>query len=286
MRLPLVAAVCALALFGRHETPAAQQATFSVSVETVRLDALVTDRGRVVRDLAAAHFEVLDNKVPQQIEAVTFEQVPLRVTLAFDLSLSVSGDRLDHLRSAGNAVLDGLRAEDQAQLITFNQVVKRRQPYTADPSLLRTALDGLRPEGDTALYDGTFAVTTLAESGDGRNLVLLFSDGVDTASWLSAEQALTSARRANVVVYSAVVRGAPSLSFLRNLARQTGGDVIEVESTADLRGRFQGILEEFRQRYLISYTPRGVARAGWHEVTVRVKGRSATVRTRPGYQVD
>jgi VWFA-related protein len=183
-------------------------------------------------------------------------------------------------------VLDELRPEDRAQLLTFSQTVVRRQRSTSDVSLLRAALDGVRPAGDTSLYDGAFAATTLGESSDGRNLVLLFSDGVDTASWLSADQALTAARRANVVVYSAVVRGESSLTFLGDLGRLTGGDVIEVESTRDLRGRFQTILDEFRQRYLISYTPRGVERRGWHDVMVRVKGRSVDVRTRPGYQAD
>jgi VWFA-related protein len=229
---------------------------------------------------------VLDNKVPQDVEVVTFEQLPLHVTLAFDMSASVTGERLEHLRSAGNVVLDGLRPVDRAQLLTFSHAVARRQSATSEVSLLRRALEAVRPGGDTSLYDGVFAATTLGESPDGRNLVLLFSDGLDTASWLSADQALTSARRANVVVYSAVVRGGPSLRFLRDVGRQTGGDVIEVESTRDLRGRFQGILEEFRQRYVISYTPRGVADEGWHDVTVRVKSRSATVRTRPGYQAD
>lgn len=276
----------ALAMAAWPVAPWAQQATFSVSVNSVRLDVLVTDRGRAVRQLDAADFEVLDNKVPQQIDVVTFEQVPLRVTLAFDMSLSVTGERLEHLRSAGNAVLDGLHPGDMAQLLTFSHAVVRRQPSTPDVSLLRAALDEVRPAGDTALYDGAFAATTLGESSDGRNLVLLFSDGLDTASWLTADRALTSARRANVVVYSAVVRGGPSLSFLRDLGRQTGGDVIEVESTSDLRGRFQTILEEFRQRYLISYTPRGVDKGGWHNLIVRVKGRPVTVRTRPGYQAD
>jgi Ca-activated chloride channel homolog len=278
--------LCALAVAVWPEAPWAQQATFSVAVNSVRLDVLVTDRGRVVRQLNAADFEVLDNKVPQQVEVVTFEQVPLLVTMALDMSFSVSGERLEHLRSAGNVMLDGLRPEDRAQLLTFSHAVVRRQSSTSDVSLLRAALNEVKPAGDTSLYDGAFAATTLGESSDGRNLVVLFSDGVDTASWLSADQALTSARRANVVVYSAVVRGAPSLGFLRNLAGQTGGDVIEVESTQDLRGRFQAILEEFRQRYLISYTPRDVARQGWHDVVVRVKGRSVTVRTRPGYYAD
>ena len=280
------ATVCALVVMALPGAPWAQQATFSVAVDSVRLDVLVTDRGRAVRQLDAADFEVLDNKVAQQVDVVTFERIPLRVTLAFDMSLSVTGERLEHLRSAGNAVLDGLRPEDRAQLLTFSHAVVRRQPSTADVPLLRAALNEVQPEGDTALYDGAFAATTLGESSDGRNLVLLFSDGVDTASWLTADRALTSARRANVVVYSAVVRGAPSLTFLRDLGRQTGGDVIEVESTRDLRGRFQTILDEFRQRYLISYTPRGVERRGWHDVVVRVKGRSVDVRTRPGYQAD
>lgn len=279
-------ALCALAVISWRGDHWAQQATFSVAVDSVRLDVLVTDRGRVVRQLGAGDFEVLDNKMPQQVDVVTFEQVPLLVTMAFDMSSSVTGERLEHLRLAGNAVLDELRPEDRAQLLTFSQTVVRRQRSTSDVSLLRAALDGVQPAGDTSLYDGAFAATTLGESSDGRNLVLLFSDGVDTASWLSADQALTAARRANVVVYSAVVRGESSLTFLGDLGRLTGGDVIEVESTRDLRGRFQTILDEFRQRYLISYTPRGVERRGWHDVMVRVKGRSVDVRTRPGYQAD
>lgn len=289
---PLVAAtsvtavvLCSTAVLLRTGA-AAQRPTFQASVDAVRLDVLVTDRGRVVRGLTAADFEVQDNRVAQQLDVVSFEQVPLVVTLAFDLSLSVSGERLDHLRSAGRAVLDGLRTADQAELLTFGQRVVRRQARTDNMALLREALDAARPAGDTSLYDGAFAATVAGESGDGRNLVLLFSDGVDTSSWLSADQALTSARRANVVVYGATVRGAGSTAFLKDLARQTGGDVVEVESTRDLRGRFEAILSEFRQRYLISYTPRGVDRGGWHAVTVRVKGRAATVRTRPGYQVD
>ena len=67
-----------------------------------------------------ADFEVIDNKVPQQLDVVSFERAPLRVTLAFDMSVSVTGERLDHLRAAGEAVLDGLRAEDEAQLLTFS----------------------------------------------------------------------------------------------------------------------------------------------------------------------
>ena len=140
----------------------AQQATFSVAVDVVRLDALVTDGGRVVRGLGLADFEVIDNKVPQQLDVVSFERAPLHVTLAFDMSVSVTGERLDHLRGAGHAVLDGLRAEDQAQLLTFSRpgraaaAVHLRRGAAARGAR-RGAVRSAAPRSSTA----SFAATTL-----------------------------------------------------------------------------------------------------------------------------
>jgi hypothetical protein len=87
---------------------AAQQPTFSARLDVVRVDALVTDDGRIVRGLTPDQFEVLDNGVRQQVDLASFEDLPLDVVLAFDLSESLSGERLDHLRTAGRAVLGGL----------------------------------------------------------------------------------------------------------------------------------------------------------------------------------
>ena len=64
----------------------------------------------------------------------------------------------------------------------------------------------------------------------------------------------------------------------------TGGSVLEIESTRDLSQTFLRILEEFRQRYLLSFSPRGVSSTGWHRLEVRVKGRRGTVNARAGYQ--
>jgi hypothetical protein len=71
--------------------------------------------------------------------------------------------------------------------------------------------------------------------------------------------------------------------FTEELAELTGGSRIELESTRDLSATFVRILNEFRQRYLVSYTPRGVTKEGWHRLQVRVKGRRLTIRARPGY---
>jgi hypothetical protein len=79
------------------------------------------------------------------------------------------------------------------------------------------------------------------------------------------------------------VRSPTKPDFLRDLTSITSGRLLEVEKTDNLATVFVGILEEFRRRYLLSYTPRGVSSEGWHKLDVRVK-RNAVVRARPGYQ--
>jgi VWFA-related protein len=93
---------------------------------------------------------------------------------------------------------------------------------------------------------------------------------------------LDTARRSDVVVY-AVEIGQRRASFPRDLGEATGGRVFAIESTKDLSAAFSGILEEFRMRYLISYSPRGVSAGGWHRLEVRVRNRGVTVKARPGY---
>ena len=84
------------------------------------MDVLVTDRGKVVTGLGAADFEMRDNGVPQTVDLVSFQQIPLNVFLAFDVSTSVSGERLMHLQRAGHALLDRLATDDRSALLTFS----------------------------------------------------------------------------------------------------------------------------------------------------------------------
>jgi VWFA-related protein len=125
----------------------------------------------------------------------------------------------------------------------------------------------------------------IGESSAGRPLLIVFSDGVDSTSWLGSQAVVDIAKRTDAVVYSAEV-GARRSSFLGDLTSATGGRSIAIESAKDLRGTFQAILEEFRQRYLISFSPEGVTRGGWHRLEVRVRGRGLSVRARPGYLSD
>jgi|KBSSwiS6_1023812.scaffolds.fasta_scaffold02756_3 VWFA-related protein len=262
-----------------------QDPVFSSKVEAVRVDVLVTDRdkGGVVRGLQPRDFELLDNGVAQQVDLVSFEQIPLNVVLAFDMSESVSGDRLDQLRDASAKLLDGLTRDDQAGLVTFTQRVVLGSGLTKDLDAVRRHMTPLDDAGDTAVIDATYAAMMLGESDVGRGLVIVFSDGVDTASWLTPELVLNTAKRSDVVVYAVSVQSRLKPEFLRDLTSATGGRLYEIEKIANLSSVFLNVLEEFRHRYLISYTPTGVENGGWHKLDVSIKGRKVAVKARPGY---
>jgi VWFA-related protein len=277
--LPILIAYVLCASGGRAE----QSPAFTSKIEAVRVDVLVTDNGQPVHGLGPADFEIRDNGVAQQIDLVSYEQIPLNVVLALDMSDSVAGDRLERLRSAGGVILGGLQRNDQAALVTFSQVVRLGAKLSGDVTLVRDALTRAKGQGSTSLIDGVYAGIEIGESDAGRALLVVFSDGLDTASWLSAEKVIDAAKRSDVVAYAVAVRSRSRQDFLRDLASFTGGRLFEVEKTEKLDTIFLGILQEFRQRYLVSYTPRGVTKEGWHKLDVRVK-RGATVKARPGYQ--
>jgi VWFA-related protein len=260
----------------------AQGATFSTGIEAVRVDVLVTDNGKLVPGLRPSDFEILDNGVPQTVDLASFEEIPLNVVLALDMSSSLDAEQLQHLRGAGRALLGGLKKTDQAALVTFSHLVTQGSPLTSDLDRVTANLDQTATSGQTSLVDASFAGMMIGESDVGRSLLLVFTDGVDTRSFLTADAVLETAKRCDVVVYGVEV-GKRRFSFLRDLSAATGGRLIQIESTKDLNATFRGILDEFRQRYLISYSPHGVTAGGWHRLDVRVKGRSLVVRARPGY---
>lgn len=260
------------------------QPTFSTRVEGVRVDVLVTDSSRrPLRGLTAADFMIRDNGVAQQVDVVSFGEIALNVGLAFDLSESVAGPRLAQLTAASRALTAELEPADQSALVTFDTVVSLPCPLSTSRSCVSAALNAATPQRETALVDGVFAGMMVGESEVGRSLLMVFSDGLDTASFLNAERVLELGRRSDVVVYPVTSKGARP-DFLDDLASLTGGRLHEVDAQSDLSATFRSILEEFRYRYLVTYTPRGVSRGGWHKLDVRVNRPGASVRARPGYQ--
>ncbi len=274
-----------LALFAL--APSAQVPTFETTVEVVKVSVLVKKGDGPILGLQAQDFEVRDNGVVQEVERVLHEELPLTVILAFDVSGSVYGDELVELKRASHAVLDGLLPGDRATLISFADGLSLMSPPTTDFALLRARIDALTAGGGTSLVDGTFAALALGDAASGRVLAVIFTDGEETASWLLESYVLDAARRTEVVVYGVQAgwEEEVDVEFLDRVGSTTGGRLLNVGSSDRLRQAFLEILQEFRTRYVLSYTPRGVARPGWHRLDIRVKGRSAKVVARKGYLV-
>jgi VWFA-related protein len=260
------------------------QPTFTTRVEGVRVDVLVTDGSRrPLRGLTPADFVIRDNGIPQQVDVVSYGEIALNVGLAFDLSDSVAGARLENLRKASDALTKELQPADQSALVTFNRAVAMPCPLSLDRDCVSRALTAAQPDGETALVDGILAGMIVGESDVGRSLLMVFSDGLDTASFMRAERILDMAKGTDVVVYPIATKGARP-DFLEDLASLTGGRLHEVDRKDDLSATFRAILDEFRYRYLLTYTPRNVARGGWHTLDVKVNRSGARVKARPGYQ--
>ena len=278
--------------------------TFTTSVEAVYVDVFVTRDGQPVGGLTAQDFDLSDNGVRQDVSLVSVEAVPIVAVMVFDVSTSVAGARLDDLRAAGRALIAGLRPQDQPALVTFSHELQIAVPLGGDPSTVRRAVDKVEAGGHTALWDGLYAGLKLPVAG-GRPMVIVFTDGRDDLSWLSQEQVLKVARESEAVVYvvaitpryEEVVKGASimrperelvepvDIRRVREIAEATGGRLWYAGVSAQLEPTFLRILAEMQSRYLLSFTPRGVKRAGWHRLSVKVKGRKGTVRNRTGYFV-
>ncbi len=281
---------------------------FRAGVDAVRVDVLVARGGRPVTGLTSADFELRDNGVVQKIDAVAVEDVPVTLTLVLDVSGSVEGQPLDDLRSAIGAAADALSARDQLALFTFSHQIGMAAAPTRELEQVRSAARAVTADGATSLYDATLAALVMRERVDGRAVMLVFSDGADTASWLDPRRVLAAAQRSDVVVYVVALsdlferedkeavlrdrrgrqwfRDEPSLyprQFLPALAEDTGGALLVAGRSERLRETFVRVVNEFKSRYILTYTPERVAAGGWHAIDVRLTGERADITARRGY---
>jgi VWFA-related protein len=277
-----VAALAATALLSSSSL-AFQQPSFRSSTLAVRVDVLVTDGRKPVGGLTARDFELRDNGVLQTVDLLDGAGVPINAVLALDTSSSTAGARHADLVAASEALLDGLRPVDRVALTTFSHAVSPRITLTGDVGAVRTELRGIRPTGQTAIMDAAYVAIAATLAQTGRSLVLICTDGYDTWSWLRPADVLESARRSNAVIYAVAAADARQSVALKTLADATGGDVLKVKSSSDLRRAFQRILQDFRSRYVLAYSPSGVPTGGFHTLDVRVRQRGLTVKARPGY---
>jgi hypothetical protein len=122
-----------------------------------------------------------------------------------------------------------------------------------------------------------------------RQMILVFTDGADSRSFMDAPALLQLAGLSDAVVHFAVglrrgVTDVPHKSQLSDIAAATGGDVTAFRVDNAIPSTFRDILDRFRTSYVLQYTPQGVPREGWHAVTVKVGKGNFEIRAKKGWQ--
>jgi VWFA-related protein len=275
------------------------QISFRSAVDSVALAVSVRQDGRLIRDLTLGDFTVVDAGQPQQLTDLSFERLPSDVTFVVDLSGSISISLLETLTAAVETVRTQLRPDDRASLITFSHRVRERQPMTKASAPFQGVLGPA--EGATSLVDAITLALVAPQDPERGRLVVVFSDGRDTSSFLEGTALLEIAARRDAAIFvvaleadtptrgdrGQVLRGLKSPNSLFNrLAGLTGGQSIFIDRRADVGSSFLRAFEEFKSSYVLRYTYRGPDRPGWHDVVVKVRSpKSYDVRARQGYQV-
>jgi VWFA-related protein len=267
-----------------------------VDTEAVHLDVLVTDGKRPVAGLGASDFVVRDNGVVQTTRLVERGAAPLTAILLLDLSWSVAGERLAQVKRAADAFLAPLAERDRVGVVAVRHDVSLVTPPSTDRAQVRSALQALKAGGFTSVVDAAW-MGLARDWGPGRTVLVLFSDGEDSTSFLANDDVLQAARESNAQLHVVALRRPPppwldtaeqetsQEYLLRRAAEITGGRSVKAPDAAALDRLFREIAESVTARYVLAYEPAGTPRPGRHQIEVSVRRRGLKLSHRREYVV-
>jgi Ca-activated chloride channel family protein len=313
--------VCAAAAAGQSNpapkpdasAPQATQNPIRVQVNLVNVLFTVTDKkGRTRLDLNKDDFRVIEDGKPQSISFFSREtDLPLRIGVLIDTSNSVS-DRLHFEEEAAVDFLsEAIRpGKDLAFVVGFDVEPQLVQDYTDDVEKLSTAIRGLAAGGTTSFYDALYYASQqkMAKPAGGasdapsgpylRRVLIVVSDGRDTSSGRSRDEALQMAEHSDAIIYAIGTNNNGTNTagsntpnsfgqgdkILKYLANETGGKVFFPFEASDLASDFREIAKELRSQYSLAYTPTNSKRDGaFRTIDVETTEKGLRVRAKAGY---
>jgi VWFA-related protein len=265
----------------------AQQPVFRSAADAVTVNVAVRRGGRPVTNLAASDFTIRDNGVAQPIVTLSYDTLPVDVTVLLDVSGSVTGAVLDQLRRGVLDLARTLRPVDRLQVWTFDVQVRPLTMFGEPMAAIDRKFAEITGGGASAVRDALAVALASGAAPDRRQFVALFSDGQDTSSVTSARELLEVARRtvpAVSIVLATPARG-PADPTYDELVAQTGGTLVSLRPTDTVGGLLRRALDQYRASYVLTFVPAGVAPSGTHVLDVRVSRPDVEVRARKTYQL-
>lgn len=283
--------------------------TVTVRITRVRLPITVVDKkGFLVPGLTKGDFQVLEDKIPQEIETFSDDvgkELPLYVGVLMDTSPSTAGKLKFEQESAMNFIQTVVRPrKDRVFFATFDDEINLRQDFTDRLDLLDRAVNGVKKVGtQTALFDAVWQFCDeKMRSVSGRRVLVLITDGEDTYSRAELKDAIDIAQRTETTIYAISTKAGFSSTVpdvemgqmkdakdreLMKLAEETGGTAFFTGDMLTLERSFTKIAKELRAQYLVTYRPSNDHYDGsYRRIDVKLgSGRGdLKVRTKRGYK--
>jgi Ca-activated chloride channel homolog len=281
-----------------------QVPTIRVQTRLVNVALNVVDaKGAPVGGLGRDDFEILEDGKVQKISYFEKESsTPLSIVLAIDASESVLRDERLEKNAARHFVRALLRDQDELDLMDFADTVREIVPFTNQKPHIESGLNNLQRGDSTALYDaiylGSERLSTTSAADGRRRVLVLITDGEDTAKGSRYGQALEEAQRAGAMVFSIIIvpveadagRNTGGEHALIQLADDTGGKYYYVQEPKDLEPAFARVSDDLRTQYVLGYYAPQERDASYRRITVRMKDDGLRgkyqLRHRSGYYAD
>ncbi len=275
-----------------------------INEDLQQLYVTVTQGGRRVGELSKDDFAIFDEGQRQNIVAFEKGDAPFTAVLLVDASQSMKGRYLELALEGATEFVEGMKELDQAKLLLFSDRVIHETPFTTFASVLTVGLAGIQGDGGTALNDHMYLAMKRLQSRHGRRVIIVLSDGLDVESVLNMEQVRWASSQLQPVIYwirltegreddpDASIRSVwrqPSehdeeLGLLKRSVVESGGRIDLIADIEEVQKAFRWILEDLRSQYVIGYYPKSkTSQDPWHDVLVRLRDASMSVRTRDGY---
>jgi Ca-activated chloride channel homolog len=277
-----------------------------VTVREVRLPITVLDKKeQPVSGLTRADFLVFEDKQPQAIQGFIDERtgVPVHVAVLMDVSGSTAGKLEFQKTAAKDFIYTVVRArKDRAAFGTFDENLQLIQDFTDRHDLLDRAVDSVKkPGSDTALWDAVWLICDEKMRGvTGRRVIVVITDGDDTASRARLKDAIEIAQSTETIVFAISTKAGLSGSVpgvemgtpkdggdreLERLCAETGGRAFFIGDRINLERAFSRVAKELRSQYIVTYKPTREFDGTYRRIEVKLAGDrdGLKVRTRRGY---
>ena len=270
-----------------------------INTDLITFTVTVTDLyGRFVSGLGKNAFTIFDDKKQQEITNFSDDDSPVSVGVLFDVSGSMSGDKVKRAREALSHFIQTSHDRDEYFLIAFNSRAQLLMDRTRDGNAVLDKLLFVQTKSNTALYDACYLGVERVQRGTHpKRALLLISDGQDNNSRYTFNELRRVLKESDVVLYAIGILGGGDVGsslgmegqgILDELAGVSGGKAFYPRTAAEMDDIFEQIALELRHQYSIGYRPPNFVNDGkWHHIKVKITPPRGLprlfVRSKEGY---